>query len=233
MKAFLKHGSSAEKPVRAISSDKSESGSMPSLGSEESPTECKGTRTGAEGGKVVPPNTSLVGSLHSSEKTAVSALLMAARAMAETSSSPATTPPTKINNESEGTSDGHNYSTPQRNLLVRFTSPKRKALEASTGQGDEPIRCVKKELPEENRTNKGTGFSQHSANETHDVKRSRIGSVRKSDEGKSMSQNGGGAIEMTTPAKGTTYVQADLTPVSARCIDFKNLSVDDPTGSIA
>jgi len=80
------------------------------------------------------------------------------------------------------------------------------------------------------------------------VKRSRLGSLKKGarllEREKSNSDqhflettsanNGVLPMEMTTPAKGTGGVKiADLTPVSARCIDFQKMRVNDSTSDPA
>ncbi|KAL3921230.1 MAG: hypothetical protein SGILL_002855 [Bacillariaceae sp.] len=240
--AFLKHGATPEKPARTNSSDKSEAGSMPSLASESSPSRANGAQ------KLPPPSTTeraAVNALESSEKTAVNALLMAARAMVgggndaqggtkrglqnagEGESSHGAVTPTVRNGTNDNCAtpdtsiamDEEQYETPQKNLLHKFTSPKRKARETREESNDH-------------------GDPDHSSDNTQSVelksKRSRIGSLRKGpadnigeNAGEDPNDAGGASAELSTPAKGTSSAVADLTPVSARCIDFKKMAVTD------
>lgn len=214
---------------------------MPSLASEESPTGGRGLQRHAEGPKPVPPNTPLIDTLPSSEQTAVNALLMAARAMTEMTGpynqkspdeSEARTPPVTNASESEGTPD-ESMRTAQRNLLVKFTSPKRKAGNAVVKSEDTFI---------QNNTDRpgANGVAGNKNDDTfgEDVqfaKRSRLGLLKKDPEVDSRNDNKtkDDAMEMSTPAKGTSGTLTDLTPVSARCIDFKNMRVNDPKDSPA
>ncbi|KAL3923070.1 MAG: hypothetical protein SGILL_001863 [Bacillariaceae sp.] len=244
--AFLKHGT-PEKPGRTNSRDHSEAGSMPSLASEESPTGARVAQKLAAGiGSMPPPSTSekaAVNALQSSEKTAVNALLMAARAMVGGSSgaqgtsrrglqnsngleslSAAATPP--VNNvavdcatpDTSFVAEEH-FETPQRSL---FTSPKRKAGEATPTNGAKASAAdvsPKRDHPGDTIT----------PSVDQKMKRSRIGSVIKGpaengDNGEAAANASSAPMEMSTPAKGTT-AKPDLTPVSARIIDFKKMSV--------
>jgi hypothetical protein len=120
------------------------------------------------------------------------------------------------------------FETPQKNLLHKFTSPKRKAHEtqASSGAAGSSVKA-------------GPASNNTPAAEFK-IKRSRVGSLRKraseetvesrdSDGEAAVHTNGTSMdMDMSTPAKGTSAV-ADLTPVSARCIDFKKMHVNDST----
>lgn len=225
---FLKHGS-AEKPARTHSSDKSEAGSMPSLASEESPTGGRGLQRHAEGPKTLQPNTPpSIETLPSSEQTAVNALLMAARSMtgvADSRKEPnaeATTPPIMNGIQNEGSPD--ESKTVQRSL---FTSPKRKA-EDTNGS-------LEKLMGQQGGAEDSNGDAVHNGNDTSPkrehsgddskyAKRSRLGSSRNGGEDDETKDD---AMEMATPAKGKTGALTELTPVSARCIDFKNMRVSD------
>ncbi|KAG7357144.1 Tesmin/TSO1-like CXC domain protein [Nitzschia inconspicua] len=221
---FLKHGS-AEKPARTNSSDKSEAGSMPSLASEESPTGRGGFQRHAELAKTVPPNTPAIESMPSSEQTAVDALLMAARAMTEmtelqegtsVNAADAATPPI-MNGYQNDESPEDNMRTAQRNLLDKFKSPKRKLGDGDKGTNDDTCDNATDTSPK--RDHPHGDLSEFS-------KRTRLGSlINGSDDGLSETHND--AMEMSTPAKGTSGALSDLTPVSARCIDFQNMRVND------
>jgi hypothetical protein len=194
----------------------------------------------------------------------------------------AATPPssnTHAGKGSEGTpkaniSADENFETPQKNLLGRFMSPKRKASEASpmetrtfhaTPMSEEPSarqgqqQCydavIKEEDEEDDEDIDDGDDDDHDESPKREhpddgtpcteqkVKRSRFGSLKKGS--RLMAQqlsNGGGApivserkasnagvapMEITTPAKGRDGSVADLTPVSARCIDFKKMRVND------
>lgn len=224
----MKHGT-AEKPARTNSSDKSEAGSMPSMASEESPSGGRGLQRQAEGPKTVPPNTPAIETMPSSEQTAVDALLMAARAMTgmsgpqedgSTDSADAQTPPI-MNGSQNDASPEENMRTAQRNLLGKFMSPKRKVEDASgisedssNHRGDE-------------RTNGGMGTN------TTEISPKRSRRVMNDGDSGHPETGSRDAMETSTPAKGTGGTLKDLTPVSARCIDFKNMRVNDATADTA
>ena len=233
---------------------------MPSLASEESPT---------AGGKVVgaknmpPPNTSeraAVDALQSSEKTAVNALLMAAMAMTGLTGTKndsgkdqyvdASTPPTKNGQQNDGTPEQSNrteseFETPQKNLLGKFMSPKRKhgaeipedggsAKEKGEDQSDSEARNGD-DVDDDDDSPKREHPGDRTPAIEQKAKRTRLGSTRKgtaiakAKETKTM----GSPMEMATPAKGTGATLPDLTPVSARCIDFQKMRVNDSTSDPA
>ncbi|VEU41821.1 unnamed protein product [Pseudo-nitzschia multistriata] len=287
--AFLKHGS-AEKPKRIISRAPSESGSMPSneSSSEESPVAGSSKiRTVQNSNRGMPiPSTAeraAVNALQSSEKTAVNALLMAAMAMTEMSgqdqtgnhtsgtSSAATTPPLNnlANNNNrhyspEGTvrgADDH-FETPQRNLLKKFMSPKRKVSDRNA----ETIPSTKNTNSDDHVESRNLEYSDAYQNGDEDspkrehpgdgtpsllqkVKRSRLGSLKKGARLLERVKSNGDQhvtettttetnsevlpMEMATPAKEKGAKIAALTPVSARCIDFKNMRVNDSSSDRA
>lgn len=151
------------------------------------------------------------------------------------------------------------FETPQRNLLKKFMSPKRKANETKI-QKEIPLTKNKSdhnkskssslrmaslddsidneddddddESPKRDREHPGDGIpSMHQK-----MKRSRLGSLKKGArlvEGGNSSvleaTNGVVPMVMSTPAKHTSTEGkiTDLTPVSARCIDFKKMRVND------
>ena len=277
----------------------SESGSMPSLesSSEESPLGAGHkirSKAGAVSGTTNIPEPSTaeraaVDALQSSEKTAVSALLMAAMAMTEMSgdnvgntnrenrqdtvaSSPTTTSPVNnrennnYNNSSPDAtnrSDDDRFETPQRNLLKKFMSPKRKVSDrneeeiSSIADKNPNVPAGASHLPSRNLASSdaysdseyGDDDSpkrEHPGDGTpsllQKVKRSRLGSLKKGGRllereksngverllEASSATSGIVPMEMSTPAKSTGGTKiADLTPVSARCIDFKKMCVND------
>ena len=174
----------------------------------------------------------------SSEKTAVSALLMAAVAMTEIGTnedSETATTPAKTTSSREPMEE--DFETPQRNLLHKFNSPKRKQgdreppkmpvehspnsdVQSSSGDDESP----KRDYPGNN--------TPHSNQQK--VKRSRIGSHKKF--GKALENDLGAkqiasdvlsSTDLTTPNTKGKFKSADLTPVSARCIDFRNMHVNE------
>ena len=236
----MKHGSPAPKKVtkRAQSVETTgtaEGGSIPSLGSEESPPPAEKPKLGLQ-----KPN--------SSERAAVNALLMAAMAMTEMSGqnetkAEALTPP-KDNTSAPMEED--NVETPQKNLMSQFNSPKRKKAEIDTttmrskdekdeSDDEEEDESPKRELPGDN-----TPLSNEQK-----VKRSRLGSHKKFPRnlGKEMEHqkiassvlsglNNTGAA-MTTPKQKGQVKNKDLTPVSARCIDFRKMHVNETNAAQA
>jgi hypothetical protein len=236
---------------------------MPSLASEESPT---------AGGKVAqnqnfegarnmpPPNTTeraAVNALQSSEKTAVNALLMAAMAMTGLSGTDndyckeqngeATTPPTKNGQQDDGTPEQTNrteseFETPQKNLLGKFMSPKRKhgaeILEDHKEMGEDQSDSEARNGDDVD-DDEDSPKREHPGDRTPAIeqkaKRTRLGSTRKGT-GTTQAKGTktmGSPMEMATPAKGTGGTLPDLTPVSARCIDFQKMRVHDSTSDPA
>ncbi|CAJ1953402.1 unnamed protein product [Cylindrotheca closterium] len=176
----------------------------------------------------------------SSEKTAVSALLMAAVAMTEmvsTDDGETATPPAKTTSSREPMEV--DFETPQKNLLDKFNSPKRKVgdrevpkmpaetgsmseAQSSSGDDDSPKRDF-----EGNNT-------PHSNQQK--VKRSRIGSHKKFSktlgndlDPKQVASDVIASTDFSTPNTKGQFKTADLTPVSARCIDFRNMHVNETT----
>jgi hypothetical protein len=193
----------------------------------------------------------------------------------------ATTPPsnnTYGGNSNEGTPEAHinaedHFETPQRNLMGKFMSPKRKASGASpvevkssrgTPMSVEPARKkgqgqYKEAMMREEEEDEDDGGDDESPKREHPgddtpgvqqkIKRSRLGSLKKGTRlmtqqlshgrranlGSTTKSTNGGFVpmEMATPAKGKDGSVADLTPVSARCIDFKKMRVNDSTADEA
>lgn len=223
--AFLKHGS--PEPKRTHSVDKSEASSMPSLTSLE---ESHGG--GDSTGRSKP------------EKTAVNALLMAAMVMTEQAESGdskvAATPPTMNDTPTVGKQDtpesvstaADNYETPQRNLMSKFASPKRKAIEATktdavSARGSDHEQYRNPNADDENEDDEspkldypgdGDGHNAAPSEEGQKVKRSRCSARRSSC----------AAMDLATPAKGgDDAAMPSITPVTARIIDFKKMRVGD------
>jgi hypothetical protein len=199
--------------------------SMPSLSSERTDTMSEDTSPGERKldentevnvNKKVPPTTS--------EKTAVNALLMAAMAMTEMGGSDdVSTPPKK---------DEQDYSTPPTkgdSLSKNSRTPKRKqspmdAMASAESSSPDSVEHQAQALTDKSvpdsplRQDAGMTPSQ-----APQVKRTRIGSVRKTVD----ASNTNNKLPYTTPKQpkngdGTT----DLTPVSARCIDFRKMNVN-------
>jgi hypothetical protein len=189
----------------------------------------------------------------------------------------ATTPPfnnTSIGNSNNGTPEANGntenqFETPQRNLMGKFMSPKRKAtpIEARSPRGMpmsvEPARKkghYKNAIANEEEYDHDDDDDEYDSDGDVDspkrqhpgdgtpgiqqkIKRSRLGSLKKAsrvmakqqsnsrraDLGSTTKPRNGGVVpmEMATPAKGIDGPTADLTPVSARCIDFKKMRVND------
>jgi hypothetical protein len=248
--AFLKHASPmAEKPKRTHSVDNGEVGSMPSLASEESPAERKtdDVKTiSVAGASSIPEPTS-------SEKTAVNALLMAAMAMAEMSgqsNESVSTPPAGQKMEVDPTTE-ENFETPQKNLMKKFKSPKRKKSSESEAANPQDT-STQPNAAEYRRQGSGHDSSpssnsddespkrEHPGDDTpsnaQKVKRSRIGSLKKGprnlgdDLSDEMLGNRVQAVidnSFSTPQTKGKSQNGDLTPVSARCIDFKKMHVNE------
>ena len=184
------------------------------------------------------------------ERMAVNALLMAAVAMTEFSSKPHHSPskdfvyeesmvstPPDIRKSSPAPEE--EYKTPQKNLYTQFQSPKRKQSDAEPVLDRGPMRS------------EGDSSSAESSpsvrEEEHDdspkrelaemlvtpsvaqkVKRSRVGSLHKGPNrnlGAEMSVEEAAPMVMETPKQTKAPVSSALTPVSARCIDFKRMQV--------
>lgn len=157
------------------------------------------------------------------------------------------------------TADEH-FETPQRNLLKKFMSPKRKVgdrnaeYDPSTSTNDYDNHIESRNLESADAYNKNGDDDEDSPKREHPgdgtpsllqkVKRSRLGSLRKGAQLLERVKSNGDEhvletattisgvlpMEMATPAKEKGGVKiADLTPVSARCIDFKNMRVNDST----
>lgn len=145
--------------------------------------------------------------------------------------------------------DDH-FETPQRNLLKKFMSPKRKVGDQNSGERDIPMRNLassdayrEKEEDDDDDSPKREHPGDGTPSLLQKVKRSRLGSLKKGArflegensngdeqflEATSSSTNGIFPMEMSTPAKGMGGVNiADLTPVSARCIDFKKMRMNN------
>lgn len=222
---------------------------MPSLASEESPP------SGEQAAKV-DETRSIMFDPTTAEKTAVNALLMAAFAMTEMSghsstgaaekqestppASNSTTPP-DIRNQSMEEGD---YKTPQKNLLKQFQSPKRKKAETEESpvdlrNGAVAVRATSGgESSSESSSPSGTADDNDDSpkrelSEMTDLtpsvqqktKKSRIGSVRKPGRILEMAQASPMVVE--TPRQVKDVSTKDLTPVSARCIDFKRMHVHE------
>ena len=274
IQAFLKHASPmAEKPRRTFSTDTGENGSMPSLASEESPS--SGPRKTNDKKTVSVTGASSIPEPTSSEKTAVNALLMAARAMASmsggteaaatTTTEPpeeekieaASTPPS--NNHTKSTEENDEFVTPQKNLLGAFKSPKRKQQDSEGDDAANPQDTTTAQAysSEYRRQSNGEDSSpsttsadgdddspkrEHPGDETpsnvQKIKRSRIGSLKKGPPRNLGNDMEGGAtttsssttamdISYNTPQTKGKLQNNDLTPVSARCIDFKKMHVNE------
>jgi hypothetical protein len=168
-------------------------------------------------------------------------------------STAAMTPPAKSSGEqNDGTPDSTHaegeFETPQKNLLGKFMSPKRKASETETAEVDTPSASAEESLwkKKTNQQSPSDMENDDSPKREHPeygtpaieqkVKRTRLGSLRKGapfPQGGSpnlATDNNASAMELATPAKvAGCSTTADLTPVSARCIDFKKMRVNDST----
>lgn len=254
--AFLKHASPAvdrsNKESRRTPTHDGDLGSMPSLAPEESPvenSESDGTT------KVVSQGSSVISNPNTAEKTAVNALLMAAMAMTEMSSSQAagsTTPPRTKSSSTAGNirpnlENQENFETPQKNLMKQFQSPKRKQWEAIDSQDPSAsLGRMRSEVP--NGDSSSESSPEKSASDgaddspkrehpetagitpsvQHKIKRSRIGSQRKGPrKNLDLEMEVDQTVPMVTetPQAAKTGARDELTPVSARCLDFKRMTV--------
>jgi hypothetical protein len=155
------------------------------------------------------------------------------------------------------------FETPQKNLLKKFMSPKRKASdtnvkeEASSTKNDLDRKVSKSSShktaspdtsvdEDENDDEDESPKREHPGDGTpslrQKIKRSRLGSLKKGvrlmkSENSSDPKATDGVVPMalSTPAKGTSTESkiTDLTPVSARCIDFKKMRVNDSSSDPA
>ena len=247
----MKHASpAAQKPHRTPSSDVGDVGSMPSLASEISPGTGKSSDESSNisivdvGAKLHEPT--------SSEKTAVNALLMAAMAMTEMSANPVATTPPKV--DGVKSDNGDQYETPPKRFVDKFTSPKRK--QSPTDNGAKVIAgAMRKEAVSDDSSPSNIDDSDDAEDDSpkreppgdvtpsvnHKVKRSRIGSTRKIPRnlGDEMSKDRNDTKLAArpfafseecaeTPNVKTKGKIAELTPVSARCIDFRKMHVNEP-----
>ena len=223
---------------------------MPSLASEESPVDKRAEpvrSVSAVGASAIPGPTS-------SEKTAVNALLMAAMAMTEMSnqqngqnvtSQQTATPEKSQNSKIKKSPDSSPFETPQKNLLGCFTSPKRKQLNDTSTSDRRPSlkddavgpmsRNDSSESPEggsdEESPKRELPFADTPRNQQK-VKRSRLGSVRKevrdlSSELVNETKPRMNGYNLTTPNTKGDRPTNELTPVSARCIDFRKMRVNE------
>lgn len=219
-----------------------EGGSIPSLGSEESSPPVEKPKGGIQ-----KPT--------SSERTAVNALLMAAMAMTEMSGQnngeeeeAKAAAPTPGKDDSRTTQmEEDDCETPQKNLLAKFNSPKRKQSDPDDtirlkngNNNDQSDEDEEDESPKRDHPGGNTPCSNEQK-----VKRSRLGSHKKFPRslGKDMEHqrlatsvlnglNNNGAA-MTTPKQKGQLNNKDLTPVSARCIDFRKMHVNETNSAQA
>jgi hypothetical protein len=237
----LKHASPpVQKPKRASIAESADVGSMQSLTSEESssPSESKNNN----GSKQQAPK---LETATSSEKTAVNALLMAAMAMTEMSNkNDAATPPAqkKEDTAAAAATEEDEVETPQKNLLHKFNSPKRKVADRDSAvekmavdreTDSSPSEASDDDSPKREYPGDNTPISNQQK-----VKRSRLGSHKK------FPRNLGNEMEhqklatsildglnsadvTTTPKTKGQLNKNDLTPVSARCIDFRKMRVNE------
>ena len=218
--------------------------SMPSLASEESPpTDKNGMKTLSVAGQAVT----------SSEKTAIHALLMAAMASTETSAqnTHVTTPP-RATAKSDGAQEEETIETPQKNLIGLFRSPKRKQSQTEANPQDTTTETLNDVGPMRSSIDSSPSATsddespkrEHPGDETpsnkqQKVKRSRIGSLKKGprimDDGMVeepakrplFGSTGTNGDSMETPKAKGEGKKNELTPVSARCLDFKRMHVNE------
>ena len=142
--------------------------------------------------------------------------------------------------------------TPQKNLLTKFNSPKRKQSDPdntikttmngnNNNNNDNSDEDEEDESPKRDHPGSNTPYSNEQK-----VKRSRLGSHKKFPRslGKDMEQqrlassvlnglNNNGAAITTTPKQKGQINNKDLTPVSARCIDFRKMHVNETNAAQA
>jgi hypothetical protein len=165
-------------------------------------------------------------------------------------SSATSTPPTK-NGQSIGQNDGtpetaihteSEFETPQKNLLGKFMSPKRKhemriseLAETSKEKVTGPSQSEARHGEDDDDSPKREHPGDRTPAVEQKAKRSRIGSTRKGSGTTEVKETEtmGSPMEMATPAKGANAILPDLTPVSARCIDFQKMRVNDSSSDPA
>ena len=166
-------------------------------------------------------------------------------------------------------STDEHFETPQRNLMKKFMSPKRKvsdrnAEERYASSSRTTLGCAdSSKSPTKNLDSSDVDSeSEHDDEESpkrehpgdstpsllQKMKRSRLGSLKKGARlldwekcngdnhllEKTSTTNGVLPMEMSTPAKAKGGIEiSDLTPVSARCIDFKKMRVNDSSSDPA
>jgi hypothetical protein len=201
----------------------------------------------------VEKNRSVSEAPNTAERTAVNALLMAAVAMTDFSVEPHVTPSKVMSAREEvymvdtpsvdrksTTAPEEDYETPQKNLYTQFQSPKRKQSDTDIDRGHGSMRS------DNGSSSSESSPSGHGGDENEDspkrelaemvvtpsvaqkIKRSRVGSVRKATNrslGAEMSVDEASPMVMETPKQAKAVASNALTPVSARCIDFKRMHV--------
>jgi hypothetical protein len=186
------------------------------------------------------------------ERLAVNALLMAAVAMTEFSNKPHISPSKDANYEETmvstppgarpmSTVPEEDYATPQKNLYTQFQSPKRKQSDTDPemdrgpmrSEGDSSSAESSPSVPENENENDDSPKRELAEmvvtpSVAQKVKRSRVGSVHKGPNrnlGPEMSVDEAAPMVMETPKQTKIPSSSALTPVSARCIDFKRMQV--------
>lgn len=165
------------------------------------------------------------------------------------------TPPgvVKQQEEQEQEEEEETYETPQKNLLRQFQSPKRKQSETAANPQDEVVAgsMMRRRSGEESSSPSAGGSEydddeespkrEHPGEETpslqQKIKRSRIGSLKKTtrnlgnemaDDHKKWNGNSNNtSMVMETPKTKGEGPKTELTPVSARCIDFRKMHVNE------
>lgn len=231
---------------------------MPSLGSEESPhNSSKGAEDGFTFQPTTAEKTAVNALLMAAfAMTEMSGRPGPEQSCKSPVSTPPDTRATKLlgnvdEKEDDDVNDNDECKTPQKNLLKEFQSPKRKQVEASPYYGETPKASgkVRPEYDGESGTESspsGTGDDstddspKRELTEMTDLtpsvqqknKRSRIGSIRKGplrNLGQELALGHTSPMVMETPKHSRTTAINDLTPVSARCIDFKRMHVGQST----
>ena len=246
LQAFLKHSSpAADKTRQSASHDVGDVASMPSLASENSPADSKfeEIRTVSVSGASRIPEPS------SSEKTAVNALLMAAMAMTEMSggSSQETAPPESdtLMEDADQNSNRASYETPPKAQVTKEATQAASRVQVAGDESHEDARpTVSPTVPSDDEDSPKRDLPDRTPCNQHKVKRSRIGSHRKGPRnlGEEMNDdhkqddktspshvystyNGENPI-VETPETKTRGKREEITPVSARCIDFRRMNVN-------
>ena len=238
----MKHSSPAAKPSRPGGShDVGDVASMPSLASEVSPADSKFEETktvSAAGASKIPEPTS-------SEKTAVNALLMAAMAMTEMGAHETTAP--KSDTKMPYVDRNHSkapYETPPKAQVSRETTNNPDRAQSTSDERTQEARpTVSPTVASEDEDSPKRDLPDSTPCNQQKVKRSRIGSHRKGPRnlGEEMNDgappdekmspahvysnyNGGNPI-VETPDSKIRGKKEEITPVSARCIDFRRMNV--------